>query len=68
MLVAGTYLKRRGEGGHWGSERRLIETTVTTTEIFEETQGNHWPIHCFDVLQAETWLWQSMDFLILETF
>ena len=47
MLVA----KKRNddEGGHWRSARRLMETTVTANEIYEETQVGY----C-DVSQAET--------------
>ena len=54
---------RVGTGG-WRERRRVMEIMGTATEIFEETRVNYWPVRLCDVLQAETWIWQNIDFNI----
>ena len=32
------------EGGHWRTQRRLMDTMVSNGEVFEETGVNSWPV------------------------
>ena len=63
--VAGIDTKKKrddDEGGHCRSECTLMEATMTAHEIFADTRADHWPNHLSDVLQAEMWMLQNMDF------
>ena len=64
MLVARACVKKkRNEGGHWRTERRLMESTVTANAIFEGTrQDNVFDSLLGSFFEAQTTLLQSQGF------